>query len=201
MMSDDELGDALRRSLHELVTDVRPSPALQDKVLRLGRRPSRNRITLSRRPRALAAAFTAVLVVTAVAMITLGRSTVTPSFAVTLEPDQSVRVTLYEISGAPGANARLEALGVHAVIVPIRAGCSSHVALSYIGISERPAPMIHLIPSEIRRGTTIVLAAKRIGPNHVEMAFGRVFGKPPSCVKPGSGPGLTGPHYPARSGS
>jgi antitoxin Phd len=199
MMNDDQLGEALRRSLHELVTDLNPSQALQEEVLGMGRRPARDRTQLSHRPRALAATFAAALVAVVVAIVTLGQSTVTPSFAVTLEPNHSVRVTLYELSGAAGANARLKALGVPAVIVPIRSNCTSRVALSYIGISEKPAPMIHLIPSEIPAGTTIVLAAKRIGPNHVEMGLGRVSGTPPACVKPGTGPGLTGYHHHARS--
>jgi hypothetical protein len=195
MMNDDELGEALRRSLHELVADVTPSHALQDEVLELGRRPIRNKLPLSRPPRALAAALAAAFVVVALTIITLGRSTVTPSYAVTLEPNHSVRVTLYELSGARGANARLKALGVHAVIVPIRSSCKTQVALTYLGISEKPAPTIHLIPNEIPAGTTIVLAAKRIATNHVEMAYGRISGTPPSCVKPGTGPGLAGYHH------
>jgi hypothetical protein len=195
MINDDELGEALRRSLHELVADVNPSRALQDEVLRLGRHPTRNKIPLFRRPRAVAATFAAALVAVVLAMITLGQSTVTPSFAVTLELNHSVRVTLYELSGARGANARLKALGVHAVIVPIRSSCKTHVALTYLGISEKPAPTIHLIPNEIPAGTTIVLAAKRIGTNHVEMAYGRISGRTPSCVKPGTGPGLAGYHH------
>ena len=195
MINDDELGEALRRSLHELVGDVNPSRALQDDVLGLGRHPTRNRIPRFRRPRALAATFATALVAVVLALITLGQSTVTPSFAVTLEPNHSVRVTLYELSGAQGANAHLKALGVHAVIVPIRSSCKIQVALTYLGISEKPAPTIHLIPNEIPAGTTIVLAAKRIGTNHVEMAFGRVSGTPPSCVKPGTGPGLARYHH------
>jgi hypothetical protein len=199
MMNDDELGDALRRSLRDLVADVNPSQMLQDEVSGLGRRP-RSKIRRSRGPRAISAALVGAVVAAAVAVITFGQSTA-PSFAVTLEPNHSVRVTLYELSGASGANARLKELGVHAVIVPIRSSCTTHVALTYLGISEKPAPTIHLIPNEIRAGTTIVLAAKRIGTNHVEMAFGRVSGRPPSCVKPGSGAGLTGPHYSAGSDS
>jgi len=190
-MSDDELGEALRRALNEIVGDVKPSQALQDEVLGLGQRRPREKGRLTRRPRALAATLAAALVAVAVALITLGQSTVTPSFAVTVEANRSVRVTLYELSGARGANARLKALGVRAVIVPIRSSCPSRVALSYIGISERPAPMIELIPSEIRVGTTVILAAKRVGVNHVEMGVGRVTGSPPSCVRPGAGPGLT----------
>jgi hypothetical protein len=36
----------------------------------------------------------------------------------------------------------------------------------------------------------VVLAAERVGNNHVELAFGRVTGEPPTCVRPGEGPGL-----------
>jgi hypothetical protein len=190
-MSDEELGEALRRALNDIVADVKPSQALQDEVLGLGQHRPREKARLTRRPGALAATFAAALIAVGVALITLGQSTVTPSFAVTVEANRSVRVTLYELSGARGANARLKALGVRAVIVPIRSSCSSRVALSYIGISERPAPMIELIPSEIRVGTTVILAAKRVGVNHVEMGVGRVTGSPPSCVRPGAGPGLT----------
>jgi hypothetical protein len=191
VLTDAELGLALHDALGALVSRIEPSATLIERVLaepqpvraaRFARSGRRRFIAI---PTALVAGFVA-------AIVFLTGSGVTPSFAVTSYSDGSVVITLDDLTGVTGANARLHQLGVRAVVVPITAGCTTKVDLTYIGISEHPQPKTRLIPSEIPVGTTVVLAANQIGANKIEMAIGRVTGTPPSCVAPGSaGPGLS----------
>ena len=50
---------------------------------------------------------------------------VTPAYAVTLNSNGTVTVTVSQASAIDAANTKLTALGVHAVVVPVRAGCPS----------------------------------------------------------------------------
>src|SRR5215469_604161 len=45
------------------------------------------------------------------------------AFAVTPHPDGTVTVSISDLSGVSGANARLQDLGDRVVVVPVRAGC------------------------------------------------------------------------------
>lgn len=47
------------------------------------------------------------------------------AFAVTPHPDGTVTVSISDLSGISGANARLQDLGDRVVVVPVRAGCPS----------------------------------------------------------------------------
>jgi hypothetical protein len=193
MSSDDddrEIGEALRQAFIDLVPDFEPSDQLRSNVSAMGSQRSRRNGHKWRSHRRLTAGLAAAISFGAVSLLAFGPSAVSESFAVTVEANRSVRVTLYELSGAEGANARLKALGVNARIVPIRSSCPTRVALTYLGISERPAPTVRLFPRKIPVGMIVVLAAQRVGNNHVELAFGRVTGEPPTCVRPGEGPGL-----------
>src|SRR5262249_20771341 len=51
------------------------------------------------------------------------------AFAVTPHPDGTVTVSISDLSGVSGANAKLRALGDRVVVVPIRAGCLSNSSL------------------------------------------------------------------------
>jgi hypothetical protein len=191
MLSDEQLDDALRSALCDLTSDVEPSTRLQEQVNQISR-PARNRAgLLLARPRALASVAVSTVAVAIAAVISLGPGAVSPSYAVTLNPGHSVRITLYELTGIRPANARLHALGVRARIVPMTATCKNRIELSYLGIAEKPAPTINLtLP--IRRGTTIVLAARHLKGIKVEMALGRTTGKPPTCASTkGIGPGVS----------
>jgi hypothetical protein len=190
MLTDDELGRALSEAFAELVGKLEPSPELLQQVsgeqqrrravwpIRSGRR------WLAAIPAGLAAGIAAVVVF-------LSSSGVTPSFAVTMNSDGSILVTIDDLAGVSGANARLRQLGAPIVVVPISATCTAKVDLSYVGVNELPKPTISLIPSGIPAGTTVVLAANQVGPNNFQMAIGRVTGPPPTCAPPGSaGPGI-----------
>jgi hypothetical protein len=193
VLDDDELGALLRDEFQGLVSEVRPSPELLAKL------PGETEAEVKRRsphgwrvrhPRLWGMAVATAAAVTGVVVFT-GGSSPAPAFAVTSGVDGSVTLTLSDLSGISGANARLAQLGVHARIVPMTTTCPDQVDVSYVGIDEHPAPTIHLVPSEIAPGTTILLAAKETGPNSVTMAIGRVTGLPPACVSSaGTGPGL-----------
>ena len=53
------------------------------------------------------------------------------AFAVTPHPDGTVTVSLSDLSGVSGANARLQDLGDRVVVVPVRAGCPSMASLPH----------------------------------------------------------------------
>jgi hypothetical protein len=191
VLTDDELGLALHDALRALVSTIEPSRTLIERVLGEPQpvRPAWFARSGRRRFIAIPTALVAGLVA---AIVFLTGSGVTPSFAVTSYSDGSVVITIDDLTGVTGANARLRQLGVRAVVVPITSTCTTKADLTYIGIAEHPEPSTRLIPSEIPTGTTVVLAASQIGANKIEMAIGRVTGTPPSCVAPGSaGPGLS----------
>jgi hypothetical protein len=191
VLNEDELGVALHDALVTLVSTIEPSHTLMKRVLG---EPQPVRATwlahsLRRRLIAIPVALVAGLVA---AILFLTGSGVTPSFAVTRYSDGSVVITLHDLTGVTGANARLRQLGVRAVVVPITSTCTTKADLTYIGVAEHPGPSTRLIPSEIPAGTTVLLAASQIGANKIEMAIGRVRGTPPSCVAPGTtGPGIS----------
>ena len=78
-----------------------------------------------RAPRApLATGGMAIAGVIAAVALTTGGSGTTPAYAVTVNPNGSVSVTLNEVLGVSGANEQLERLGVRARIAKIEAGCA-----------------------------------------------------------------------------
>jgi len=193
VITDDELGAMLREALLASVSELEPSDRLWAEVDAYPARTvrSRSRSRRVRTRRFLPVVTVGVAAIFAVVLFALGRATVSPSYAVTVQSDGAVRVTLSELSGISGVNARLRRLGVPVVVVRIIDGCRTHVSMSYFAGAIHPAPRITLMPREIAKGTTVLLGAKSIGPNTVEMAIGRVKGPAPACVAPGdSGPGL-----------
>lgn len=198
-MNEVNLEQALRRDLHALVSDIFPSQSLVARVLperrsrrpRIRRRPSPSKLSL------LVAAPVAIAGVVAAVIGVLSGPAAPPAFAVTVDHG-SVWVTVNQIAGIGGADARLEALGIPVRVVPMTAACSSQVAMSYLGMSTSN-PMVKLTPATIPAGTTVVLAARSTGPGTVALAVGRVTGAVPPCVSSrGTGPGLPGWTGPAR---
>jgi hypothetical protein len=189
MLSEDELGEVFRVALHSLVEDIQPSERLLESLdpRHSARMRSRKRAISRRipRPRALVATILLAGAIVVGTLTELGGSAMSASYAVTVEPGGAVQITLYQMSGAAGANSRLRALGVRAAIVPIRDGCRTKIDLTYISGAIRPAGRFRLLGSQIPVGTTVVLAAKLVGSNRAEEAIGRVTGPPPACVAPG----------------
>jgi len=85
--------------------------------------PLRRRRSSRRAPLAAGALVLLVAIVAAAITLTAGTST-TPAYAVTVNPDGSVSVTLTEVLGVSGANEALARLGVRARIAQIEAGCT-----------------------------------------------------------------------------
>jgi hypothetical protein len=186
MLSDEEFRVGICDALEELVKDIEPSPRLTEFVSALGRRPARRtlRLRVSRGPRRrLLALSTSALAALAGVAILLGGTTTAPSFAVTNGPNDSILVTIRDLAGVSGANQRLREFGAPIRVVPIQAGCKSHVDLTYLKATQQPAT-ISLTPNTIPSGYTAVIAAQITGSNTAEMAIGRVTGAAPSCVAP-----------------
>ncbi len=85
--------------------------------------PPRRRRSPRRAPLAAGALVLFAAIVAAAMTLTAGTST-TPAYAVTVNPDGSVSVTLTEVLGVSGANEALARLGVRARIAKVQAGCT-----------------------------------------------------------------------------
>lgn len=192
LSEDDVLGAALGERLHELVADIHPSPAL---LMRLEAEiaPSRahGRLPSPRRWRLLALPLPAAALAAAV-LIAVGGSTAVPSIAVAVESSGAVYVTINKVTGVGPANAELRSQGMRSVVVvPMSPSCPDHVGMSYMATDKHPAPTIGLTRHRLPAGVRVIIAALQIGPNKIELAFGRIHGAPPACVSSrGSGPGL-----------
>lgn len=186
MLSDEDLRAGIRDALQELAEGIEPSPRLTRYVSGLGRdsvrRMQRLRGRRGSRRRWLAISAPAVAAVVTVAVL-FGGATTAPSFAVTKGPNGSILVTLRDLTGVSGANQRLREYGAPIRVVPIEAGCKTHVDLTYLNVTRRPAT-IRLTLDTIQPGYTAVIAAKMTGPKTAEEAIGRVTGAVPSCVAP-----------------
>ncbi len=197
MLNDDELlGAALAKQLHALVSDIEPSPRLIERIDSEIREPRPTRLMWL--PRRLRRPILVVSVPTmaaiAAAIIVLGGSEASPSFAVARGTDGAVLVTVHDLQGVAGANAKLQELGIDNVaVVPIRADCHTRVDLTYTGIGTQHETTIRVTPSAIPPNTTVLLAAAPLSSGGVELALGRVTGPAPPCVAPGqSGLGISG---------
>jgi hypothetical protein len=194
-------------------TDARPSSPPW-------RSPSRPR--RSQRPRdlpgprwssrgLLAAVAAALAAVLTVGVLALTAKTTAPAYAVVVNRDGSVTLTIDELIGVSAANARLAALGVPARAAVIEAGCAvKGVRVRFPPRASRnglPEPWIAgmirpekshpgfgglgmvIRPAGIPRGDTLLLTARWLDSTHagtpvraVGLSFGLYRGPAPSCV-------------------
>lgn len=187
-MNDEELGAAFAEALRALVSDIEPTEQLKNWVTTELRPPSAQPSRPKRwspRRRLLAILTPAAAAAAAAAALLVGTQAA-PSFAVTETPGGYVRVALNNIEGVSGANAELRKLGVRTiVVVPVKAGCKSHVQLLFTGFgTHQRTPVIGIAPRQIPAHMTDVLAAKQISPGIIALGIGRVRGAAPSCVAP-----------------
>ncbi len=181
---------AMRHQIH--ITEM-PVPR------RLPRVPA---VRFTARQRILAGGATAVVGVAAAAVVAFGAATsAPPAFAVTNNPDDSVTITLNEITGVSGLNAKLASMGVAVRAVPVVSGCNA--AAQVVGPDGSPQPAATLaagrLPNNPRTGSqstldtitvsppqtpgqTRVLAASTTG---VDLLAQSVQGQVPRCVAPG----------------
>jgi hypothetical protein len=195
VLSDEELGAALRSEMRALTDRLNPSARLIEQVQAIGASP---RSRLSRwlslpRRRVMIAIPVPALAVIATVVVLFSGSTAAPISAITLLDNGNIRVTIGQLMGVKSANAELQKLGIHKmVVVPMSASCPLHPSMSYFAGSLIPAPKITLTPETVSSAWTIVIAAEKIGPNKVENAIGRFrHHYVPRCVTShGVGPGL-----------
>ena len=187
MSEEEELGAALTDALRALVSDVEPSDQLRAWVTELRSEPAQptKRKRMSPRRRALAI-LTPTTAVTAAIVALFAATQATPSFAVVQTPNGTVQITLHDIQGVGGANAKLRQLGVKNIaVVPVNAGCRSHLQLLYTGIGPRQGGgSIKIDPAQIPPQMTDVLAAKQLSNGDIALGITRVRGPAPSCVGP-----------------
>lgn len=165
-----------------------------------------------RSPRGLLAAVAiALAAAVAVGALALTANTTAPAYAVVVNRDGSVTLTIDELIGVRAANARLSELGVRARVAIVEPGCTargvrvrfpprrnpnglpepwiagmirpekSHPGFGGLGMVIRPAG--------IPRGDTLLLTARWLNSTHagtpvhaVGLSFGLYRGPAPSCV-------------------
>jgi hypothetical protein len=166
------------------------------------RQPSGGRKPARRTPLAVGGLVLVGALLAAVLMLTGGTST-TPAYAVALNPDGSVTLTLNEVLGVKGANQALKRLGVRVRIARIVAGCTA-TAEPIHGSGEptyeqlrgmveplrtgEGAWIIH--PDKIPQGDTILITAQLGKPvifhgktvTGVGSSIGLYHGTPPTCI-------------------
>ncbi|HEX4721759.1 MAG TPA: hypothetical protein VH333_04540 [Pseudonocardiaceae bacterium] len=147
------------------------------------------------RPLALTAGAAGVVGVGTVLALTLTATTSVPAYAVTENSDGTVTVTLHDISGVTGINAKLAALGVRARAVTPRPDCTEveHPDPTHRMVNANTDPLavasnaaqgkVVIQPRAIPVGDTLVLTAKDFGHGSVVFGVGLVLDPAPSCEK------------------
>lgn len=120
-----------------------------------------------RRRRGLAGAVAAALATVCVALAVGGSGgSVEPAYAVTVNPDGSVVLSVRELLGVGPANARLARLGVRARLVRREAGCTARTTATLLPPGELSRQM-HSEPlprglKRVSRNRTLELQAERV---------------------------------------
>lgn len=202
MLTDDgyeQLGTALSEKLHARLSDIEPSAEFRARLEREFAAARAKRAASRKRRWALSASLP-ITAAAAAAILLFAVSEPSPAFAVNRGTSGTVMITLNDITGVSGANAKLRNFGVNnVVVVPISAHCTTQIAMSYIGTGSPADSPVTLTPGEIPTGTTVVLAAEQTSHGQIEEALGKVFGLAPTCVSPaptGANGAPTGPVAP-----
>jgi hypothetical protein len=113
------------------------------------------------------------------------------AFAVSPHPDGTVTVSIADLSGVTGANAKLLDLGDRVVIVPVRAGCPSMASLPNPAVTpgqisgsvtgSKQNGTITVDAHGIPEGDLMVLAVQQTG-NGIRMAGTLTSPPAPACV-------------------
>ncbi|HEY5193879.1 MAG TPA: hypothetical protein VIJ39_08435 [Solirubrobacteraceae bacterium] len=157
------------------------------------------RVPRARRPRtplAAAALALAAALIAAILIFTAGGRT-TQAYAVTTNADGTVTVTIRQLVGVSGANAKLAKLGVPVTVATVKADCavgrhSTRMAPQLFPRVAHPTKVdgtvgMRIDPSLIPAGDTLRLAAEQVG-NGTPAAFALQIalyrGPAPTCVRP-----------------
>lgn len=195
----DQLGAVLSEKLHAKLSDIEPTAEFRARLERefATRRAKR---AASRKRRWALSASLPITAAAAAAILLFAASEPSPAFAVNRGTDGTVMITLNDITGVSGANSKLRSLDVNnVVVVPITAGCTTQIAMSYLGTGSAADSPVTVTPDAIPTGTTVVLAAEQTSQGQIEEAIGKVSGPAPTCVAPapaGANGAPTGPVAP-----
>lgn len=128
---------------------------------------------------------------------------VAPAFAVTAHADGLVTITLSDPSAIPGANAKLQALGVRVALVPVKAGCPAAATLPAPAVQRRPGHDFGVGSKWTRDSVTVIAGgAHEVPPGDLELiavqrptsttVMGPILltsGRIPACISLPSVPG------------
>ncbi|HEX4437093.1 MAG TPA: hypothetical protein VH061_09890 [Solirubrobacteraceae bacterium] len=150
----------------------------------------------ARRRLPIAAFATALAGVLAALLIALGGGGAgTPAYAITANGDGTVIVTIREIVGIEGANAKLAALGVPVRVVPVEPDCPAvstgsapdrvspereHTILSPVGPAGNAS--VKVTPGAIPSGDTLVLGARQLDAGAIALGGALYKGPGRSCL-------------------
>lgn len=129
----------------------------------------------------------------------------TPAYALTTNPNGSIKLAVYQQAGVAQANAKLKAIGAKVIVVPVEAGCQSlnsvrQPAVPVIGKvkiqgSQSSDGSITVNAQGVPRGDVIVVATQTSG--KLRQTASAITSLPvPHCVSlpaPPAGPGGSGP--------
>ena len=149
----------------------------------------------------VAAGATALTGAIVAAALTFTASTSPPAYALVVNPNGSVTLTINELIGIDGANTQLARLGVRARVARLEPHCGARGHFIRVRLHPARLPVepeklrnglgglrmvIH--PSTIPRGDTLLLTARLIDGTHddtpfqaVGMTMGLYRGAPPAC--------------------
>jgi hypothetical protein len=160
--------------------------------LATAQRPAQRRART--RPLALTAGAVGVVGVGTVLALTLTATTSVPAYAVTENSDGTVTITLHDISGVTGVNAKLAALGVRARAVTPRPDCmaveipdptdwTANANTNPLTVASNVAQgKVVIQPRAIPVGVTLVLMAEE-GDGRDSFVVGLTLAPAPSCIK------------------
>jgi hypothetical protein len=147
-------------------------------------------------PLAAGALALAIALIAAILIFTAGGRT-TQAYAVTSNADGTVTVTIRQLVGVSGANAKLAKLGVPVTVATVRADCAvarhpTHMPPSLFPRVAHPTKVdgtvgMKIDPSLIPTGDTLRLAAEQIGsgtPASFALQIALYRGPAPTCVRP-----------------
>jgi hypothetical protein len=157
--------------------------------------PARQRRRRAARPAWLTAGVAAATAAAALGFVLFGGSA-GAAYAVTQNADGTVSVAVHDVSAIGAANIRLKALGVHAVVVPVRAGCPSLEPLLAAGqpgwavsarVHKGGDTVITVSAERVPADETLVLGFEDVHGGTISMA-GLIEGRVPGCISlPASG--------------
>lgn len=156
---------------------------------------------IARRPRIVAAGAMATVAATTATVLAIGAATTaSPAFAVANNQDGTVTITLTDLTGVAGLNAKLASMGVAVRAVPVVAGCNAPAQIVGADGTLQPASTLAVsqLPTNPRTGSPGTLQAITVRPpqtpgqteilaastSGVDLLGQTVQGQVPSCVAP-----------------